>query len=120
MNATIVPLLVLTFAALSATAAEPAAPATGGDPTRGATLFRTAGSEWSCTTCHTADPRKAGRHAVTGKPIEPMAPAVNPRRLTDPAKVEKWFRRNCRDVLGRECTSGEKADVVAYLRSLTP
>ena len=66
------------------------------------------------------DPRLAGRHAVTGKAIKPMAPAVNPARFTDPKKVEKWFRRNCRDVLERECTSGEQADVVAYLRSLAP
>lgn len=85
---------------------------------RGAELFRTKGRDWSCTSCHTQDPRQAGRHAVTGKPIEPMAPAVNPKRLTDPAKMEKWFRRNCKDVFGRECTADEKADVVAYLRSL--
>jgi mono/diheme cytochrome c family protein len=85
---------------------------------RGAQLFHTKGTDWSCASCHTDDPRQAGRHAVTGKPIEPMAPAVNPKRLTDPAKTEKWFRRNCKDVLGRECTASEKADVVAYLRSL--
>jgi hypothetical protein len=29
--------------------------------------------------------------------------------------VEKWFRRNCNDVLGRTCTPSEKADVMAYL-----
>ncbi|MBN8279455.1 MAG: DUF1924 domain-containing protein [Gammaproteobacteria bacterium] len=85
---------------------------------RGAAFFRAKGAEWSCTTCHTADPRNPGRHVVTGKTIEPMAPAANPRRLTDAAKVEKWFRRNCRDVLDRECTAAEKADVVAYLRSV--
>lgn len=85
---------------------------------RGAAFFRAKGSDWSCTTCHTADPRKPGRHTVTGKAIEPMAPAVNPARLTDVAKVEKWFKRNCRDVLDRECTAQEKGDVITYLRSL--
>jgi mono/diheme cytochrome c family protein len=86
---------------------------------RGRIIFQRKGTDWSCTSCHGADPREAGRHAVTGKTIEPMAPAVNPKRLSDPKKVAKWFRRNCRDVLERECTAGEQADVIAYLRSLT-
>jgi hypothetical protein len=29
--------------------------------------------------------------------------------------VEKWFKRNCNDVLARACTPAEKADVLAYL-----
>ncbi|MFA5702619.1 MAG: DUF1924 domain-containing protein [Advenella sp.] len=28
--------------------------------------------------------------------------------------------RNCKDVLARECTPSEKADVIAYLMSLNP
>ena len=76
------------------------------------------GQEWSCSTCHTSDPRVAGRHAVTGKAIQPLAPVANAARLTDPAKVDKWFRRNCKDVLARECTAAEKGDVIAYLISL--
>lgn len=71
----------------------------------------------SCTTCHTADPTRAGQ-ARTGKVIEPMAPSVNPTRFTDTGKITKWFRRNCNSVLGRECTPGEKADVLAWLNSL--
>ena len=47
-----------------------------------------------------------------------MAPAANPQRFTDAAKVEKWFRRNCKDVLGRACSAQEKGDVLAYLMSL--
>ena len=39
-------------------------------------------------------------------------------RFTRPDKVEKWFRRNCNDVLGRACTASEKGDVLAYLMSL--
>ena len=86
---------------------------------RGAAFFRMRhGSDWSCTTCHTDDPRAAGRHARTQKSIGALAPAANPERFTDPAAVEKWFRRNCNDVLGRSCTAQEKGDVVHYLRSL--
>ncbi|MCB1906585.1 MAG: DUF1924 domain-containing protein [Rhodocyclaceae bacterium] len=73
------------------------------------------GEDWSCSTCHTRDPARSGRHQVTGKAIEPMAPAANPQRLTSGRSVAKWFRRNCRDVLGRECSAAEKADVVAWL-----
>lgn len=34
------------------------------------------------------------------------------------AKADKWFRRNCKDVLSRECTAAEKADVLAWLVQL--
>jgi cytochrome c peroxidase len=86
---------------------------------RGRALFNSKyGSDWSCATCHTANPRQAGRHATTSRPIEPLAPGANPQRFTDAAKVEKWFRRNCRDVLGRECTATEKGDVLTWLIEL--
>lgn len=71
----------------------------------------------SCATCHTADLTRPGKHAKTGKPIEPLAPSVNPKSLTDPKHVEKWLYRNCRWTLGRECTAGEKADFLAYIKS---
>jgi hypothetical protein len=76
------------------------------------------GQEWSCASCHGDVPVTPGRHASTGKAIEPMAPAINARRFTDEAKVEKWFRRNCKDVVGRECTAAEKADVITWLVTL--
>lgn len=75
------------------------------------------GSVRSCTTCHGRDLKQPGRQVNTGKPIEPMAPSVNPQRLTDPEKVEKWFARNCRWTLGRECTPAEKADFLAYIQT---
>ncbi len=78
------------------------------------------GGEWSCASCHQAVPTQAGRHASTGKRIEPLAPAAHPERLTDQAKTDKWFRRNCKDVLSRECSAQEKADVLAYLIALKP
>lgn len=61
-----------------------------------------------------------GKHEVTDKAIEPLAPAVNPGRLTDPVKVEKWFRRNCNELLNRISTAQERDDVLAFLRSLRP
>lgn len=86
---------------------------------RGQALFQRAWNASSslprCATCHGEDPRRPGRHAITGKTIQAMQPALEPSRLSDPAKTEKWFRRNCREVLGRECSPGEKADVVTYL-----
>ena len=68
----------------------------------------------SCTTCHGKDTRGAGR-APTGKAIEPVAVSVTPTRYTDPAKVEKWFKRNCTEVLGRECTAQEKGDWLTFV-----
>ena len=52
---------------------------------------------------------------ITGKTIAPMAVSANPERFTDEAKIEKWFRRNCKEVVGRECTAAEKADFLAWL-----
>jgi cytochrome c peroxidase len=86
---------------------------------RGQEFFTTKhGKEWSCSTCHTAKPTVDGKHATTGKLIGPMAPAFNPQRFTDAAKTEKWFRRNCNDVVGRECSAAEKADLLSWLISL--
>ena len=76
------------------------------------------GKEWSCASCHGNPPVSTGKHASTNKTIPPLAPANNPDSLTDSAKTDKWFRRNCNDVLGRECTPQEKADVLAYLINL--
>lgn len=69
----------------------------------------------SCTACHTDNPRQVGRHVVTGKTIQPLSPAVNPERFSDPAKVEKWFKRNCKEVVGRTCTASEKADFIRFV-----
>ncbi len=83
---------------------------------RGASFFRQkTAKESSCATCHTENPAMPGKHAKTGKIIEALAPAANKERFTDPAKVNKWFRRNCNDVLERACTPQEKGDVLTYL-----
>jgi len=86
---------------------------------RGASFFKsTHANDWSCATCHTDNPTATGKHARTGKVIRALAPAANAQRFTDTAKVEKWFKRNCNDVLDRACTAQEKGDVLAYLMSL--
>ncbi len=90
-----------------------------GNVARGQAFFtQKHGGEWSCASCHNASPGTSGRHANTGKVLAPLAPAFNPERFTDARKTEKWFRRNCNDVLNRECSAGEKADVMAYLLSI--
>jgi mono/diheme cytochrome c family protein len=101
-------------------AARQASPAFGSfSVQRGEAFFKsTHGGDWSCASCHTQRPVAAGRHAVTGKTIAPLAPAASPARFTESAKVEKWFNRNCNDVLKRTCTPAEKGDVLAYLMSL--
>ncbi len=71
----------------------------------------------SCVTCHGRDLTQPGRHAKTGKVIEPLAPSVNPQRLTDPAKVEKWLTRNCTWTLGRECSASEKVNFISYIKT---
>lgn len=77
---------------------------TGGDPEANA-----------CVACHGADPKQAGANVKTGKLIEPMAVSANPKRYTDADDVEKWFRRNCKEVLGRECTPVEKGDFISFM-----
>jgi len=92
---------------------------TGFSSQRGAAFYaRTHGREWSCASCHTDNPATAGKHAKTDKPIQPLSPVANSVRFTRADKVEKWFRRNCNDVLGRACTAAEKGDVLTYLMSV--
>lgn len=76
------------------------------------------GKHMSCAICHTENPKGTGAHKKTRKEILPLAPAANKDRFTDPAKVEKRFKRNCQDVLERSCTAQEKSDFLAYLLSL--
>ena len=47
----------------------------------------------ACTSCHGENPMRTGK-TLTGKQIEPMALSASPKRYTDSAKVEKWFKRN--------------------------
>ncbi len=76
------------------------------------------GKPRSCTSCHGLDLSKVGKHIRTNKRIEPMAPSVNPQRLSSSKKVHKWLKRNCKWTVGRECTPQEKANLLSYLKSL--
>lgn len=69
-----------------------------------------------CSLCHGDDLRRSGKHATTGKVIEPLAPSVNPKRLSNRADIEKWLLRNCKWTLGRECTPQEKGDALVMIR----
>jgi len=74
-------------------------------------------SERSCTTCHTQDLKNTGEHVRTNKRIDAMSQSVNPTRLSDTQKVEKWFKRNCKWTFGRECSAQEKGDIITYIQS---
>ncbi len=85
---------------------------------RGQTFYNAKSGDLTCATCHGNSPKAAGKHAKTGKEIQPLAPSANAQRFTDAAKVEKWFARNCKDVLNRACTAQEKGDFIAYMLSV--
>lgn len=88
--------------------------------TRGETLFRTKWAKGdertpSCTACHTDNPRGQGQNAKTGRAIEPVAVSAIPKRFTDMGEVEKQFGRDCKNVLGRECSPLEKGDYITFM-----
>lgn len=94
---------------------------TGFSGKRGQTLFLTEFGTGkpdtpACISCHDKNPSLSGKTRA-GKVIDPMATSVNPQRFTDTAKIEKWFGRNCRSVIGRECTVIEKGDFLTYMTS---
>ncbi len=68
----------------------------------------------SCSSCHKTDLTAVGEHHKTHKEIKPMSTKVNAERFTDEKKIEKWFKRNCMDTRGQECTAQEKADFLAF------
>jgi hypothetical protein len=77
----------------------------------------TAPIERSCSDCHSNDLTAVGKHIKTRKAIKPLAPSANPERLSDAKNIEKWFLRNCKWTIGRECTSQEKGDFLLYIQN---
>ena len=134
MNPKLYPLAVITALALTlsldASAANPIqdsyrAAAKQENPTfkdfsvaAGQKLYSTKVGDLACASCHTNSPLAVGKHMKTNKEILPLAPAANPKRFSDAANVEKWFKRNCNDVLKRACTAQEKGDFMAYILSV--
>lgn len=134
----LLPAALLCLAALPALAGDPARDAlladyatqakqadaafTGFSAERGKTLYTTRHADAkpemnACASCHGDDPTKSGQSAKTGKVIEPMAVSANPKRFTNKDDVEKWFGRNCKEVLGHECSALEKGDYITFLAS---
>jgi hypothetical protein len=108
-------------AAPSATTAKPSATSTRAGASAEALWTRPfkdekSGESRRCSQCHSEDLRRPGKHATTGKVIEPLAPSANPKRLTDPEHIEKWFLRNCKWTMGRECTPQEKGDFLVMIK----
>jgi hypothetical protein len=68
----------------------------------------------SCTSCHSKNPKEAGRTRA-GKDIGPMALSAKGDRYTEIAETEKWFKRNCDSVLGRQCSPAEKGDFITFM-----
>jgi len=109
------------LAGYAATAKTEAAGFAGFSADRGRTLFLSSPATGkpetpSCTSCHGKDP-SAGGQTRAGKAIEPMALSRTPGRYSELKKTEKWFRRNCKSVLGRVCTSLEKGDFLTFMFS---
>lgn len=86
--------------------------------TRGQAFYSAKTGDMACASCHGDSPKASGKHTKTGKDILPLAPSANAQRFADAAKVEKWFGRNCKDVLNRACTAQEKGDFIAYVLSV--
>lgn len=76
------------------------------------------GKDLSCSSCHSDDPTKEGKHNETGKPIKPMAISANPDRFSDQGKIEKNFSKHCRDLYGHDCSAQDKGDYLTYLLSV--
>ena len=71
-------------------------------------------------------PARAATARIPGAPARTPRPASRssrwrsrPTRSATPnqADVEKWFKRNCKQVLGRECTPAEKGDFITFMMS---
>lgn len=73
------------------------------------------GKQRSCESCHGQNLQGSGKHIKTGKRIDPIARSANTERFTDAKKIEKWFKRNCKWTLGRECSVQEKANFLSFL-----
>ena len=74
--------------------------------------------DFTCSGCHTEDPKKEGRHIKTKMPIKPLAPSANPERFIDAQKVEANFTAHCMDLHERDCRAHEKGNLITYLMSV--
>jgi hypothetical protein len=101
---------------LKASGAGPFSAEQGGKAWQRTVVNKKSANPRSCSDCHGDDLSKPGKHIKTGKRIEPMAPSINPKRLSDGKKINKWFKRNCKWTWGRACTAQEKGDLLLFLQ----
>ena len=83
-------------------------------------------------TCHSSSHPWRGRVAAAlaglalaafGLPAAAAIPLAERQVLIDlynSTSGDGWFRNNCKDVVGRDCSAAEKADVLAWLLTLKP
>ncbi|MDP2170646.1 MAG: DUF1924 domain-containing protein [Rhodocyclaceae bacterium] len=75
-------------------------------------------SDFTCSGCHTEDPKKEGKHIKTRLPLKPLAPSANPERFINANIVEANFTSHCMDLHERDCTAFEKGNLITYLKSV--
>ncbi|MDM5270583.1 DUF1924 domain-containing protein [Sulfurovum sp. zt1-1] len=75
------------------------------------------GQEISCTSCHNLDLTQEGKNVFTNKVIKPLSPTANKERLISVKEVEKWLRRNFKDVYLKEGNAIQKGDVLYYINT---
>ena len=69
-----------------------------------------------CRACHVInDEEHPNPNKAKVRKIQPLAPSVNAKRLTDQQTVEDFLRVNCTLVFKRECIAKEKGDVLVWL-----
>lgn len=73
------------------------------------------GKNIACNSCHTDNPSNKGKHSESGKEIQPMSPAVNPKRFAVLNESEKGFAKHCKDLYGKDCSAKDKGNFIAYL-----
>ncbi|MDO9243390.1 MAG: DUF1924 domain-containing protein [Rhodocyclaceae bacterium] len=74
--------------------------------------------DYTCSGCHTEDPKTEGKHIKTKLPLKPLAPSANSERFIDANVVEANFTAHCMDLHERDCTAYEKGNLITYLKSV--
>lgn len=114
--------------AFSAQAADTAEPGTGGDATKGQTLW-----ESRCTGCHSLDQNRVGpkhrgvygRTAGTAEGFTYSQGVKNSGVVWNEASLDTWLTNPQEFIPGarmafRVSTEPDRADIIAYLKSLSP
>lgn len=72
-----------------------------------------------CRQCHVInDSERPHPKDAKLRKILPLAPSANSKRLTNIEHVEEFLKPNCKMVIGRECSTQEQSDIIAWLISV--